>query len=329
MSASPPLRQPCPPGACVCERERLEAPGADRRIPPDPPGRAAPGRSPEALRSLEDLEHLLRRMEEQPGIRLRIAPAFGEVRSMRGIRMRFEEQPGLCRKTRQAIPAAIRRGLRSARKSPTPCSTPTTSAARRLKALNDRKRMSLKTWAGFRVSADNAHGVIRPTGRSGCRRAPGPPESLAGLATAPGFSSPTPPARRRTSPAGGAGRHRTGCAVRRGGCRRGFPCRAADRRGAGPAPARWHGRPGRWRQRWKRAALGWYAGSRRCPDIALAELAFELGEEVLHVRNEAPQHLDDQPRLPPKRPTISPRASTSSPASAAVAGAPLAPLLPR
>ncbi|EQB4929386.1 TPA: hypothetical protein ACPWQ6_006711, partial [Pseudomonas aeruginosa] len=24
MSASPPLRQPCPPGACVCERERLE-----------------------------------------------------------------------------------------------------------------------------------------------------------------------------------------------------------------------------------------------------------------------------------------------------------------
>ena len=65
--------------------------------------------------------------------------------------------------------------------------------------------MSLKTWAGFRVSADNAHGVIRPTGRSGCRRAPGPPESLAGQATAPGFSSPTPPARRRTSPAGGAG----------------------------------------------------------------------------------------------------------------------------
>ena len=68
-------------------------------------------------------------MEEQLGIRLRIAPAFGEVRSMRGIRMRFEEQPGLCRKTRQAIPAAIRRGWRSARKSPTPCSTPMTCCA--------------------------------------------------------------------------------------------------------------------------------------------------------------------------------------------------------
>ncbi|WJQ53989.1 hypothetical protein [Pseudomonas aeruginosa] len=112
MSASPPLRQPCPPGASVCGRERLEAPGADRRIlllTRQEEQRLAARL--EALRSLEDLEHLLRRMEEQLGIRLRIAPAFGEVRSMRGIRMRFEEQPGLCRKTRQAIPAAIRRGL--------------------------------------------------------------------------------------------------------------------------------------------------------------------------------------------------------------------------
>ncbi|MBG4887021.1 hypothetical protein I5F84_24450 [Pseudomonas aeruginosa] len=112
MSASPPLRQPCPPGACVCARARLEAPGAARRIlllTRQEEQRLAARL--EALRSLEDLEHLLRRMEEQLGIRLRIAPAFGEVRSMRGIRMRFEEQPGLCRKTRQAIPAAIRRGL--------------------------------------------------------------------------------------------------------------------------------------------------------------------------------------------------------------------------
>ncbi|WP_430298889.1 hypothetical protein [Pseudomonas aeruginosa] len=112
MAAPPPLRRPRPPGACVCERERREAPGADRRIlllTRQEEQRLAARL--EALRSLEDLEHLLRRMEEQLGIRLRIAPAFGEVRSMRGIRMRFEEQPGLCRKTRQAIPAAIRRGL--------------------------------------------------------------------------------------------------------------------------------------------------------------------------------------------------------------------------
>ncbi|MNP86014.1 hypothetical protein D3C76_1860090 [compost metagenome] len=30
---------------------------------------------------------------------------------MRGIGIRLLDQPGLCRKTRQAIPAAIRRGL--------------------------------------------------------------------------------------------------------------------------------------------------------------------------------------------------------------------------
>ncbi|MEF0822839.1 hypothetical protein PX114_20575, partial [Pseudomonas aeruginosa] len=32
MSASPPLRQPCPPLAFVCERDPLYAPGASRRI---------------------------------------------------------------------------------------------------------------------------------------------------------------------------------------------------------------------------------------------------------------------------------------------------------
>ena len=94
-------------------------------------------------------------MEEQLGIRLRIAPAFGEVRSMRSIRMRFEEQPGLCRKTRQAIPAAIRRGLENAGSRLRPAQRPR-PAARRLKALNDRKRMSLKTGRASGVSADNA-----------------------------------------------------------------------------------------------------------------------------------------------------------------------------
>ena len=123
---------------------------------------------------------------------------------------------------------------------------------------------------------------------------PGPPESLAGQATAPGFSSPTPPARRRTSPAGGAGRrHRTGCAVRRGGCRRGFPYRAADRRGAEPAQLAGTAGQGAGANGGS-AALDGMQGRGAALDIALAELAFELGEEVLHVRNEAPQHLDDQ-----------------------------------
>ena len=145
-------------------------------------------------------------MEEQLGIRLRIAPAFGEVRSMRGIRMRFEEQPGLCRKTRQAIPAAIRRGLEKRRKSPTPCSTPTTCCATPEGTERQEKDVAqdLGGLQEYRRITPMALFALR--NRSGCRRAPGPPESLAGLATAPGFSSPTPPARRRTSPAGGARR---------------------------------------------------------------------------------------------------------------------------
>ena len=50
-------------------------------------------------------------MFDNLGIRLHIEPAHGEVRSMRGIHMRFEAHPGLCRKTRQNIPAAIRRAM--------------------------------------------------------------------------------------------------------------------------------------------------------------------------------------------------------------------------
>ena len=65
----------------------------------------------ESITTLEDLQHLQRRMYEQLGIRLDIAPGFNEVRSMRGMLIEIAELPGMCRKTRAAIPAAIRRGL--------------------------------------------------------------------------------------------------------------------------------------------------------------------------------------------------------------------------
>ena len=65
----------------------------------------------ENLQSLGDLEKLQQRMYEQLGIRLTVAPGFNEVRSMRGIRIEIDELPGLCRKTRQALPTAIRHGL--------------------------------------------------------------------------------------------------------------------------------------------------------------------------------------------------------------------------
>lgn len=113
MNSQPPIRQSCPPGTCTCRRdELLEAPGADVRILLLT--RHEENRLLERLanvQSLEELERLQQRMFEQLDIRMTIAPGHNEVRSMRGIAIEFAEQPGLCRKTRPAIAAAVRRGL--------------------------------------------------------------------------------------------------------------------------------------------------------------------------------------------------------------------------
>jgi len=113
MNSQPPIRQSCPPGTCTCRRDDLlEAPGADVRILLLT--RHEENRLLERLanvQSLEELERLQQRMFEQLGIRMTIAPGHNEVRSMRGIAVEFAEQPGLCRKTRPAIAAAVRRGL--------------------------------------------------------------------------------------------------------------------------------------------------------------------------------------------------------------------------
>ena len=113
MTTSVPIRQPCPPGACDCGRDPLlETPGADVRILLLT--RAEEKRLIERLenlQSLTDLERLQRRMYEQLGLRVNIVPSFNEVRTMRGIGINISELPGLCRKTRASIPAAIRRAL--------------------------------------------------------------------------------------------------------------------------------------------------------------------------------------------------------------------------
>ncbi|MCU7646900.1 hypothetical protein [Pseudomonas piscis] len=113
MNPSPAIRQPCPPGACVCQREQLlGTPGADLRILnlTRQEERRLVQRL-ENLKDLADLEHMQRRMYQQLGIRLEITPSDNEVRSMRGIAIVLVEHPGLCRKTRQNIPAAIRRAM--------------------------------------------------------------------------------------------------------------------------------------------------------------------------------------------------------------------------
>ncbi|SES63094.1 hypothetical protein [Pseudomonas graminis] len=113
MTSPLPIRSPCPPGACKCDRERLLAlDGADVRILRLT--RQEEKRLLERLEniaSVEDLQRLQTRMFDQLGIRLDIAPGFNEVRSMRGMVIDIAELPGMCRKTRAAIPAAIRRGL--------------------------------------------------------------------------------------------------------------------------------------------------------------------------------------------------------------------------
>ncbi|WP_201019232.1 hypothetical protein [Pseudomonas cichorii] len=112
MNTLPPIRNPCPPGACICERERLDAPDADRRIlllTREEEKRLL--ERLERIESLGDLERMQGRIHEQLGIRVEIAPGFNEVRTMRGISIFIPEKTGLCRKTRQSIPAAIRRGL--------------------------------------------------------------------------------------------------------------------------------------------------------------------------------------------------------------------------
>ena len=107
------LRSPCPPGACICEREQLLAlPNPDTRILNlNRKAESVLIERLENIQSLSDLEHMQRKMYEQLGVEVQIVPSFNEVRSMRGINIRIAEQPGLCRKTRQAIPAAIRRAL--------------------------------------------------------------------------------------------------------------------------------------------------------------------------------------------------------------------------
>nr|WP_315185457.1 hypothetical protein [uncultured Albidiferax sp.] len=108
-----PIRTQCPPGACNCGRDALlENPVGDLRVlrlTREDELRLL--QRLENLQSLADLRRLEERMEQQLGIRLSIGTSPNEVRSLRGIVILVHEQPGLCRKTRQSIPAAIKRSL--------------------------------------------------------------------------------------------------------------------------------------------------------------------------------------------------------------------------
>jgi hypothetical protein len=109
---SSPIRTECPPGACNCGRDALlQSADADLRI-------LRLTREDEKqllhrlenLSSLSDLKHLEVRMQ-QLGIQLSMSTSSSEVRTLRGITILVHEQTSLCKKTRQSIPAAIKRSL--------------------------------------------------------------------------------------------------------------------------------------------------------------------------------------------------------------------------
>lgn len=110
-----PIRTECPPGGCVCDRDALlqshDAVLEARILQLTQAEEKKLLQRLENITSLSDLRRLQERMEQQLGLRLTIAPSPNEVRTLRGITILVHEQRGLCRKTRQAIPAAIKKGM--------------------------------------------------------------------------------------------------------------------------------------------------------------------------------------------------------------------------
>ena len=107
------IRQPCPPGACECERDTLlEVEGADTRILrlTREEEKTLLARI-EAIATYEQLQRMIDRLHENLGVTLRITPSARGVRTIMGLNIQLEQRPGLCRKTRQTIPAAVRRCL--------------------------------------------------------------------------------------------------------------------------------------------------------------------------------------------------------------------------
>jgi hypothetical protein len=107
------IRQACPPGACTCDRDSLlDNPAVDLRV-------LKLNREEEKkliahidkISSHAGLQHLAALLQAQLGIALHIVRRAREVRTARGFTIELLERPGLCRKTRAAIPAAIRRCL--------------------------------------------------------------------------------------------------------------------------------------------------------------------------------------------------------------------------
>lgn len=106
-----PIRVECPPGLCECKREQLLADqAADKRVL-----MLTREQEKKLLERIERIDnypqllHVKKLMFDQLGIELRIIPSVRGVRTVLGLSIQLAELPGLCRRTRESVPAAVRR----------------------------------------------------------------------------------------------------------------------------------------------------------------------------------------------------------------------------
>lgn len=107
------LRHHCPPALCNCGLADLAAnPQADLRVL-----RLTQAEEKKLIAHIDAIDsypQLLRvgeKLHQQLGLTLQLAPGPNEVRTVRGIVVQLAAHPGLCRKTRQNVAAAVRRCL--------------------------------------------------------------------------------------------------------------------------------------------------------------------------------------------------------------------------
>ena len=106
-----PQRVPCPPGACICGHVALvESRQGDQRILLlTREEEATLVERLETVQTLAELRQMQQRMTAQLGLVLHIAPGSQGTQGLRGLDIQLEPIPGLCRKTRKALPEAVRR----------------------------------------------------------------------------------------------------------------------------------------------------------------------------------------------------------------------------
>ena len=109
-----PIRVECPPGLCECRREQLLSdPAADKRVL-----MLTREQEKKLLERIERVDsysqllHVQKLLFDQLGVELRVTPSVRGVRTVLGLSIQLAELPGLCRRTRESVPAAVRRSLK-------------------------------------------------------------------------------------------------------------------------------------------------------------------------------------------------------------------------